>query len=78
VRHLIATASGWGLNPDKDAVYLDITPHQNNGLGIFKLTVPGDVPVNGFWSISVYDEQGHYVKNEFKTISPPGRMPTDR
>jgi hypothetical protein len=22
VRHLIATASGWGLNPDKDAIYL--------------------------------------------------------
>ena len=28
VRHLIVTATGWGLNPDKDAIYLNITPSQ--------------------------------------------------
>src|SRR6187549_2962002 len=26
VRHLIVTATGWGLNPDKDAIYLNVTP----------------------------------------------------
>src|SRR4051812_26243486 len=26
VRHLIGTAAGWGGNPDKDAIYLNITP----------------------------------------------------
>jgi len=26
VRHLIATAAGWGLNPDRDAIYLNVTP----------------------------------------------------
>jgi hypothetical protein len=25
VRHLIATASAWGLNPEKDAIYLNVT-----------------------------------------------------
>jgi hypothetical protein len=64
VRHLIATASGWGLNPDKDAIYLNVTPARNDGSGVYKLVVK-DVPVDGFWSISVYDAEGHFVKNEF-------------
>jgi hypothetical protein len=29
VRHLIGTASAWGLNPDKEAVYLNVTPTRN-------------------------------------------------
>jgi hypothetical protein len=64
VRHLIATASGWGLNPDKDAVYLNVTPSNNEGKGVYTLRVR-DVPVDGFWSISVYDAEGHFMKNEF-------------
>jgi hypothetical protein len=63
VRHLIATASGWGLNPDEDAIYLNITPDSNDGTGIYKFSVR-DVPVDGFWSISVYDAEGHFVRNE--------------
>ena len=65
VRHLIVTATGWGLNPEKDATYLNITPSKNDGIGIYKLNVKGDVPVDGFWSISVYDAKGFFVKNEF-------------
>jgi hypothetical protein len=63
VRHLIATASGWGLNPDEAAIYLNVTPAQNDGATVYRLTVPGDVPVDGFWSISVYDAAGHFVQN---------------
>jgi hypothetical protein len=65
IRHLIGTAVGFGGNPDKDAVYLNITPSKNDGTGVYKLTVKGDVPVDGFWSISVYNAEGHFVKNEF-------------
>jgi hypothetical protein len=64
VRHLIGTASGWGLNPDRDAIYLNVTPEKNDGSGVYKLTVK-DVPVDGFWSISLYDAEGHFVKNAF-------------
>ncbi len=52
VRHLIVTATGWGLNPDQDALYLNVTPSKNDGTTIYKLNVK-DVPVDGFWSISV-------------------------
>lgn len=63
VRHLIGTASGWGGNPDKDAIYLNVTPARNDGTVAYRLTVPANVPVDGFWSVSVYDAEGHFVKN---------------
>jgi hypothetical protein len=64
VRHLIVTASGWGANPDKDAVYLNVTPVENDGRTAYRLRVPGDVPVDGFWSVSVYDADGLFRKND--------------
>lgn len=68
VRHLIATASGWGLNPDKDAIYLNVTPPGNDGTGVYRITVK-DVPVDGFWSISVYDEKGHFIRNPYNAYT---------
>jgi hypothetical protein len=68
VRHLIATASGWGLNPDKDATYLNVTLAKNDGKSIYKLTVK-DVPVDGFWSVTVYDATGHFQKNSLNAYS---------
>jgi hypothetical protein len=43
VRHLIGTASFWGLNPDQDAVYLSVTLAKNDGATTYKLNVPGSV-----------------------------------
>ena len=51
VRHLIATASAWGGNPEKDVLYLNVTPKENDGKTIYKLNVK-DVPVDGFWFLS--------------------------
>ena len=62
VRHLIATASAWGGNPDKDAMYLNITPAQNDGVTPYQLTVK-DVPVDAFWSISIYNAKGYFEPN---------------
>jgi hypothetical protein len=36
---------------------------------IYRLTVKGDVPVDGFWSISVYGADGYFVKNEQSAYS---------
>ncbi|MFZ5876595.1 MAG: DUF1254 domain-containing protein [Nitrospirota bacterium] len=62
VRHLLGTAAGWGGNPDKDSTYLSETPAKNDGTTVYKVTVK-DVPVDAFWSISVYNAQGFYEKN---------------
>jgi hypothetical protein len=68
VRHLIVTATGWGLNPDKDAIYLNVTPSKNDGATIYKLTVK-EVPVDGFWSISLYNAEGYFVQNKFNAYT---------
>ena len=62
VRHLIGTAAGWGGNPEKDAKYLNVVPPKNDGNTIYQLTVK-DVPVDAFWSVSVYNAAGYYEKN---------------
>ena len=62
VRHLIATASAWGGNPDKEAVYLNVTPAKNDGRTIHRITVK-DVPVKGFWSVTVYNAEGYLQPN---------------
>jgi hypothetical protein len=68
IRHLIVTATGWGLNPDEDALYLNVTPSKNDGVTVYKLTVK-DVPVDGFWSISLYDAKGYFVPNKFNAYT---------
>jgi uncharacterized membrane protein len=62
VRHLIGSAAAWGGNPEQDALYLNVTPAHNDGKTIYKLDVK-NVPVDGFWSISVYDDKGYFVAN---------------
>jgi hypothetical protein len=62
VRHLIATASGWGGNPDNEAIYLNITPKRNDGKTIYRLAAK-DVPVDGFWSVTVYNKEGYLQPN---------------
>ncbi|MCJ8158319.1 DUF1254 domain-containing protein [Sphingomonas sp. LaA6.9] len=60
--HLIGTARGWGGNPPKDATYVAGKPDANDGKTVYRLTVR-DVPVDGFWSVSVYDEDGFFAPN---------------
>jgi hypothetical protein len=64
IRHLIGTALGWGGNPDQDATYLNVTVPNNDGQTIYKLVVR-DVPVDGFWSVSVYNTEGYFEKNPY-------------
>ena len=68
IRHLIASASAWGGNPDKDAIYLNVIPAKNDGSTVYKLTVK-DVPVDSFWSISVYNAKGYFEPNKLNAYS---------
>lgn len=68
VRRLIGAAVGWGGNPEKDATYFFFTPAKNDGATVYKLNVK-NVPVDGFWSISVYNEKGYFEKNPYNAYS---------
>jgi hypothetical protein len=64
VRHRIGTASGFAGLPEKDATYVNVTPTRNDGSVIYTLNV-ADVPVDGFWSVSVYNSQGYFEPNNY-------------
>jgi hypothetical protein len=68
VQRLISAAATWGGNPRKDAIYLNYTPQNNDGNTIYKLNIK-DVPVDGFWSISLYNADGYYQKNPYQAYS---------
>jgi hypothetical protein len=63
VRHLIATSVGWAGNRMQDALYLIEEVEANDGEVPFILTVK-DVPVDGFWSVTVYNAEGFYESPE--------------
>jgi hypothetical protein len=68
IAHLLGAALGWGANPVKDAKYINVYPKQNDGKTAYTLTVK-DVPVNGFWSISLYNGKGYFVQNQYNAYS---------
>jgi hypothetical protein len=65
VRHLIGTATQWDRCPPRDIAYLHAVPRLNDGRTMHRLTV-GHVPVEGFWSLSVYDANGHFFNEGFE------------
>jgi len=68
VRHLVGTALVWGGLPEKDALYLPVTPARNDGVTIHKLTVK-DVTVDGFWSVTVYNAEGYLEPNQYNAYA---------
>ena len=51
-----------GRQSEKDALYLNDTPARNDGTTAYRLNV-GEVPVDGFWSVTVYNADGYFTAN---------------
>jgi hypothetical protein len=66
VRHLVSTASAWGGLPEYEASYLNVEP--SLPIGTYQLTVK-DVPVDAFWSISLYNKDGFFEENKYNAYS---------
>ncbi|WP_199084637.1 DUF1214 domain-containing protein [Bosea sp. ASV33] len=69
IRFLLGAASVWGGNPEKDATYLNVFPQQNDGKTVYRLLVPGNVPVDSFWSVSIYIGAGYFAPNRLNAYS---------
>lgn len=69
IEHLLGSAAGWGGNPQRGAMYFSATPERNDGKIAYTLTMAKDVPVEAFWSVSVYNEDGFFTPNDLNAYS---------
>lgn len=46
-----------------------MVPEQNDGKTAYTLTMPKDVPVQAFWSVTVYNKEGFFTPNKHNAYS---------
>lgn len=65
-RHKICAAIGWGGLPTYEVAY--VKNQHKRPLADYQLELK-NVPVKGFWSISIYNDKGYFQENEYHAYS---------
>ena len=65
---MLGAALGWGGLPAEAATYAITFPEKNDGKTPYTLTL-SDVPVHGFWSVTLYDDKGYIPVNKYNAYS---------
>ncbi|HET8780180.1 MAG TPA: DUF1214 domain-containing protein [Agromyces sp.] len=60
ILHLLGTASGWGGLPEYEATYISV--NENLPVAEYRLYLK-DIPVDAFWSVSLYNAAGYFEEN---------------
>jgi len=68
VKFLMGCAIGWGGNPAYAAKYLNKFPTGNDGKIAYTVKLK-DVPVDGFWSVSIYNKERFFEQNKYNSYS---------
>ena len=63
IDYLVGAAAGWGGLPKSAATYIISSVEKNDGKIPHTVTVK-DVPVNAFWSVTVYNADGYLEAND--------------
>ncbi len=69
VKYFVASPSGWtGVPQPSEALFLQRIPAQNDGQTPYELTVQ-NVPVDAFWSVTVYNRDLYLEENKYDAYS---------